>query len=70
MTKRTHAARPIEEVKAADAFVQTLVPRLDAHNPYPLWHGWAIMDGFFAGIDYARKQRDVEHGENAMGGDK
>jgi hypothetical protein len=23
----------------------------------PLWHGWAIMDAFLAGIDYARKQK-------------
>lgn len=48
--------RPIEELQAGDEFRKTLVPRADAHNgPAPLWHGWAIMDAFLAGIDYARK---------------
>lgn len=65
MTERTHAERPIEEIQAGDAFVQSLVPRADVARPYPLWHGWAIMDAFLAGIDYARKQPSV--GEYSAG---
>lgn len=51
--------RPIEEIEAGDAFVKSLVPRADASNPYPLWHGWAIMDAFLAGIDYARRDEQT-----------
>lgn len=50
--------RPIEELQAGDAFRASLVPRADAmQGSAPLWHGWAIMDAFLAGIDYARKQQ-------------
>lgn len=50
------AERSIEEIRAADAFVKTMLERADAyHGPYPLWHGWAITDGFFAGISYAAR---------------
>ena len=49
------AKRPIEELQAGDAFVNTMVPRADSNNHgAPLWHGWVIMDAFLAGIDYAR----------------
>lgn len=51
------AERPIEELQAGNAFRETLIPRADAHNiGAPLWYGWAIMDAFLAGIDYARKE--------------
>lgn len=50
--------RPINELQAGEKFRQSLVPRADAcHGSAPLWHGWAIMDAFLAGIDYARKQQ-------------
>lgn len=47
--------RPIEDLLAGDAFRKTLLPlangsRMDA----PLWHGWALMDAFLAGLDHAR----------------
>jgi hypothetical protein len=48
--------RPIEELVAGDKFRDTLVPRADHMNgAFPMWYGWAIMDAFLAGIDYARK---------------
>lgn len=57
--------RPIEEIVAGNAFRDTLVSRADAMSgPAPLWHGWAIMDAFLAGIDYARRAND---GERAAG---
>ncbi len=49
--------RPIEELKAGDDFRESLKPRADDWKGLaPLWHGWAIMDAFLAGIDYARKR--------------
>ncbi len=49
--------RAIEEIKAGDTFRASLIERADGYaNGYaPLWHGWAIMDAFLAGIDYARR---------------
>lgn len=47
--------RPIEELQAGDAFVNSMVHRADAYaGRAPLWHGWVIMEAFLAGIDYAR----------------
>jgi hypothetical protein len=47
--------RPLEEIQAGHVFLATLIPRAD--DPVNLlWHGWAIMDAFLAGIDYARAQ--------------
>ena len=46
---------PIEQIKAGNAFRDTMIARADAWSGHaPLWHGWAIMDAFLAGIDYAR----------------
>lgn len=51
--------RPIEELMAGEAFRNSLVHRADADNHgAPLWHGWALMDAFLAGIDYARTHKD------------
>jgi hypothetical protein len=48
--------RPIEDLLAGDEFRRRLKPRADAWNgPAPLWHGWAVMDAFLAGIDHARR---------------
>lgn len=46
----------LRDINASDAFRNTLLPRRDAvtDGGYPLWHGWAIMDAFLAGADYAR----------------
>lgn len=50
--------RPIAELEAGSAFRQELIERADARDSSgsPLWHGWAIMEAFLAGIDYARSQ--------------
>jgi hypothetical protein len=49
--------RPTEELLAGDEFRHSLHYRADAwHHNAPLWHGWAIMDAFLAGIDYARRE--------------
>jgi hypothetical protein len=54
-------SRPIEEIKAADAFVHSLVNRCDFMiGDAPLWYGWAIADGFHAGIAYARQKDKLE----------
>jgi hypothetical protein len=48
--------RPIEDLLAGDDFRRSLKPRADAwRGAAPLWHGWAVMDAFLAGIDHARK---------------
>jgi hypothetical protein len=53
--------RPVKELIAGDAFRESVIDRADAHNgPYPLWHGWVIMDAFLAGIDWARRAREDE----------
>ena len=50
--------RPIEELRAGDAFRETMLGKADADvfGTAPLWHGWVIMDAFLAGIDWARAQ--------------
>lgn len=53
---RDQAERPIEDLIAANAFRDTLVPRADAHRgAAPLWHGWAVFDAFLAGMDHGRQ---------------
>ena len=51
----------IDELKAGDAFRQSLIERADGSNigGDPVWYGWAIMDAFLAGIDYARRESTV-----------
>jgi hypothetical protein len=50
--------RPAEDLKAGDDFRRSLLERADAwKGPAPLWHGWAIMDAFLAGIDHATRKR-------------
>lgn len=52
----------MDEFRAGNDFRDTLADRADAMAPggYPLWHGWAIMDGFLAGIKYARENPDSD----------
>lgn len=53
--------RPIEELNAGDEFRSSLVARADADNHgSPLWYGWALMDAFLAGIDYARSHATID----------
>ena len=48
----------LDDVIAGNAFRNTLLPRADANTSgFPLWHGWAIMDAFLAGIEYSRNQK-------------
>lgn len=54
--KTAHRDRPGEELVAGDAFRQTLIPHCDRLIAgRPLWYGWALMEAFLAGIDYARR---------------
>ena len=58
-TNTAQAKPALEELAAADAFVQTImVPRADqpAYGPYPMWYGWALRDAFYAGAKFARSQ--------------
>lgn len=49
--------RPIEDLEAGDAFRKSLLDRADgSRDGAPLWHGWALMDAFLAGLDHARAQ--------------
>ncbi len=42
--------RPIDEIKAAHEFVATIPP--DGHDgPCPWWHGHAIHEAYWAGLD-------------------
>jgi len=53
--------RPIDELRAADDFRNSLCGRSDGNRlGAPVWHGWAIFDAFLAGIDYARRVADGE----------
>jgi hypothetical protein len=56
--------RPIEDLEAANAFRDTLVPQADGYRAHaPLWHGWAVFDAFLAGMDHARQgltRNDIE----------
>lgn len=50
--------RQLEELEAADLHVRMQVPRADSFNGHaPLWHGWALTDAFFAGVDWALEQK-------------
>lgn len=58
--------RPKEEIHAGFAFRERLVHRADAYAGHaPLWHGWAIMEAFLAGIDYARATDAATAAENS-----
>lgn len=65
MTERQK--RPHNEIVAGDLFRSMLIPRADvkadANHGAPLWHGWALMAAFLAGIDYARRV-DGETGDD------
>lgn len=51
---------PIQDLDAADKFRNTLVEKADADLAgAPLWHGWAIMEAFLAGIEYASQGPDI-----------
>lgn len=52
--------RPIEELRAGDAFRNSMKERADRNGPAPLWHGWVIMEAFLAGIDYARRTEKAD----------
>ncbi len=58
MDETKQCERPIEELQAGDEFRRALKPKADADNMgAPLWHGWALMDAFLAGVDWAREQQ-------------
>lgn len=52
MTKRTD---DVEDIKAGNALRESMLDMADAKQAgAPLWHGWAIMDAFLAGVEYER----------------
>ena len=61
MEETERAERIIKEVQAAADFVHSIVDKADGYDGvYPLWHGWAISQGFYAGIEYERKRAQQE----------
>jgi hypothetical protein len=55
MTGRHKGNPPIGDLEAGDKFRRSLLKKADDNiTGAPLWHGWAIMDAFLAGIEYAR----------------
>lgn len=47
--------KDLAELKAGSAFRDTLIARADSRiGSAPLWHGWAIMDAFLAGIKWQK----------------
>lgn len=55
MSETKTAKPPIDELVAGDEFVQAMVPRADDKQKL-MWHGWAIMDAFLAGIQWERNR--------------
>jgi hypothetical protein len=52
------ADRPIEDIKAGNDYRDSIINAADSwKHDAPLWHGWAIMDAFLAGVDFARQQQ-------------
>lgn len=56
---KSFADRSADELNAGESFRQSLVPRADEiRHSAPLWHGWALMEAFLAGVDYGRKNSE------------
>lgn len=54
----------LDEIVAGDNFRRSLLERADSFNgEAPLWHGWALMDAFLAGRDYANNLSSPEETE-------
>ena len=51
------SAKDIAKLIAAAKFVESMEPRADVRQPYPLWYGWALREAFLAGIAWQKKQR-------------
>lgn len=44
-----------DDLRAGNTFRESLVPRADGlRDGAPVWFGWALMDAFLAGVEYAR----------------
>lgn len=54
--------RPSEDLEAGHWFRHNLLPRADVHGPYPLWHGWALMEAFLAGVNWGRTHTPARPG--------
>lgn len=59
----------IEDLKAGDAFRDTLLDRADGYDEgeAPMWFGWAIMAAFLAGAEHAREQAAKLDAAKAVG---
>ena len=63
--------KPIEDLQAGDAFRSTLINKADGWDRNaPLWHGWAIMDAFLAGVDYSAGKKRRPRRKTAPGSRK
>jgi hypothetical protein len=50
--------RELADLRAATAFVESLVPRADglAAGRFPYWFGWAVRDAYLAGVRAERER--------------
>ena len=45
-----------DEMVAAYAFVDAMVPRADGGGPVPWWYGWALREAYLAGVQAERER--------------
>ena len=58
--------RPFEELAAGNNYRNSMIEKADGVAPSGavMWHGWALMDAFLAGVDYARSATPPPPSEN------
>lgn len=54
--------KSISVIQAASLFRDSLVPKADRQEPFPMWYGWALADSFIAGADWHLSQYNDECG--------
>jgi len=52
-----HSMGKREDIKAAYAYVLSVVRTADTNEVYPAWHGWALREAFLAGIHHVKRSR-------------
>jgi len=53
--------RPIDEIKDAYDFRETLIPKAECSlGAAPLWHGWALAECYWAGMEREREKLKAE----------
>lgn len=56
-TEERHRTDPL---LAASEYREKQVTRADAHDPFPLWHGWVIVNAFLAGIEWQKRNSEQQ----------